>query len=94
MFLEIFGWGMYCDKICPGDMIYGEVTRENLKRKCLGRGNNLKMNEAGNRYIWCAIHKSNAFTFCHKIHALFPLCLLNESQKESEVATEFLMTGL
>jgi hypothetical protein len=39
---------MYCDKICPSGMIYGEVTGENLKRKRLGRGNNLKMIEAGN----------------------------------------------
>jgi hypothetical protein len=37
--------GVYCDKICPGSVIYGEVTGENLKRKRLGCGNNLKMNE-------------------------------------------------
>jgi hypothetical protein len=49
MFLEICeGGGMYCDKTCPGRVIYGEVTEENLKRKRLGHGNNLKMNEAGN----------------------------------------------
>jgi hypothetical protein len=39
---------MSCDKMCPGGMIYGEITGENLKRKRLGHGNNLKMNEAGN----------------------------------------------
>lgn len=74
--------GMYCDKICRGRVIYDEVTGENLKRKRLGHGNNLKMNEARNWYIWCRIYKSNAFIFLCKTDALFPLCRLNESHEK------------
>lgn len=77
MFLEICERGMYCD-ICPRCMIYDEVTGENLKRKRLGHGNNLKMNEAGNWYVWCGIINRTLLYFFCEIHVLFRLRHLSD----------------
>jgi hypothetical protein len=45
------GEGSYCDKLCPGGVIYGEIAEGKLEKKrktSWESGNNIKMKETGN----------------------------------------------